>query len=155
MTLAHRKRPRIGDVIEVATPKGLAYAQFTHKHDAPPRYGPLIRVLPGSYEKRPDSFGELVLQKERFFVFFPLGAACARGLVRIVANKAIPEWARSFPILRSEAYEGPSWYLWDGRRKWRVFQLTAEERGYSPIAIWNDTLLIERIVDGWSPADEP
>ena len=50
MGSAIRKRPRIGDVVEISTPRGLAYAQFTHKHDAPPKFGALIRVAPGYYD---------------------------------------------------------------------------------------------------------
>jgi hypothetical protein len=47
MSSAVRKRPRIGDVVEISTPRGLAYAQFTHKHVTPPKFGALIRVAPG------------------------------------------------------------------------------------------------------------
>ena len=39
--------PRFGDVIEIATDKGLAYAQYTHEE--PRFYGSLIRVLPGVF----------------------------------------------------------------------------------------------------------
>ena len=53
MPLVNRKRPRIGDVFEIETPKGLAYAQFTYNYKEPPVYGVLIRVLPGLYESRP------------------------------------------------------------------------------------------------------
>jgi ribosomal protein L34E len=74
MGLVTRRRPRIGDVIEIETPKGLAYAQYTYKHDTPPRYGALLRVLPGLYEARPSDFSDLVQQDERFYVFFPLGS---------------------------------------------------------------------------------
>ena len=72
MTEAKRKRPQLGDVIEIKIPKGFAYAQYTHKHEKPPRYGALIRVLPGLFQSRPSEFTSLVRQPERFFVFFPL-----------------------------------------------------------------------------------
>ncbi|OFV80741.1 MAG: hypothetical protein A2Y78_15400 [Acidobacteria bacterium RBG_13_68_16] len=151
---SQRTRPRIGDVIEIGTPKGLAYAQYTHKHDEQPRYGALIRVLPGLYKTRPVSFNDLVKRKERFFVFFPLGAACKRGIVTIVANEVIPKSACPFPTFRSRATERPSWELWDGHRYWCVYKLTPEQRSLPILAVWNDTLLIDRIVQGWSPADE-
>lgn len=45
---------------------------------------------------------------------------------------------------------GP-WFLWDGSREWRVERLSEQElRAYPPLGVWNDTLLIERIVAGWS-----
>lgn len=150
-----RKRPQIGDVVELKTPAGLAYAQYTHRHDTPPRYGALIRVLPGTFAERPASFSNLVREKERFFVFFPLGAACGRGIATIVASEEIPAAARPFPVLRSRAYEGPSWWLWDGVREWRVFEQSAAVAALSIHQVVNDTMLADMIADGWSPAQVP
>ena len=101
MPLTNRVRPRIGDVIEIPTPKGMAYAQFTHKHDAPPRWGALLRVLPGLFPKRPSDFEELVSQRPVFTTFFPLGASCNRGIIHVVASELIPQHSASFPIFRS------------------------------------------------------
>lgn len=93
MSLVDRKRPRIGDVIEIETPGGLAYVQYTYNDKEPPVWGALIRILPGLYPSRPEGFSDLVQGGERFFVFFPLGAACYRGLVKVVAHEEIPEHA--------------------------------------------------------------
>ena len=84
-----RKRPQIGDLIEIETPRGYAYAQYIYKHREPPRMGSLIRVLPGFFRERPDDFSALVETEERFSVFFPLGAALNRGIFRIVANEPV------------------------------------------------------------------
>jgi hypothetical protein len=153
---SERKRPRIGDVIEIATPAGVAYAQYTHEHRDPPRYGSLLRILPGLYET-PPHVTALVQQEERFRVFFPLGAALNRGIFRIVANEDVPLSKQAFPLFRSRTVvkdvgAGP-WYMWDGTREWRARK---RERG-TPRAlheVWNDTLLIERIASGWSPPEE-
>ena len=51
-----RSRPKIGDVIEIATPKGFAYAQFTHDH---PMGGEVLRILPGLYASRPNDLASL------------------------------------------------------------------------------------------------
>jgi hypothetical protein len=150
-----RTRPRIVDVIEIETPRGFAYAQYTHEHREPPRYGSLLRVLPGLLAERPESFQQLVLQEERFLVFFPLGAATKRRIVRIVANESIPEAKRPFPIFRSrlvsDGLEGP-WYIWDGKKS----RLARRRDRWTPravLAVWNDTFLIERITEDWSPED--
>ena len=155
MPLTSRVRPRIGDIIEIPTPKGLAYAQFTHKHDTPPHYGALLRVLPGLFPQRPSDFADLVCQRPQFSTFFPLGAACNRGIVRVVASEAIPPHSASFPIFRGSHRDktgkraGP-WFLWDGQHEWRVQSLSDEQlRDYPPRGIRNDTLLIERILAGW------
>jgi hypothetical protein len=153
-----RTRPRIGDVIEIETPKGLAYAHYTHEHRGTPRHGSLLRVLPGLYETRPFDFAGLVDRDERFSVFFPLGAATNRNIVRIVANEAISETKRPFPIFRSRMVSrlgvaGP-WWIWDGNKE----RLARRRDRWTPRAIhavWNDTLLIERIASGWSPDDDP
>src|SRR5690348_2923190 len=108
---SERMRPQIGDVVEVETPRGLAYAQYTHEHRDPPRMGSLLRVLPGLYEKRPAAFDSLVEQEERFWVFFPLGAATRRQLVRIVGNEPLPVPKRPFPVFRARNGFGP-WWLW-------------------------------------------
>lgn len=156
MPLVDRVRPRIGDIVEISTPDGLAYAQFTHKHDAPPRWGALIRVLPGIFPERPSDFAALAQKPPVFMTFFPLGAACNRGIVRVVASEPVPASSKSFPTFRNSHRDrdgkrvGP-WFLWDGTREWRVDSLTAEElRRYPPLGIWNDTLLVESIMAGWT-----
>ena len=153
MGLVNRIRPRIGDVIEIPTTAGLAYAQYTHKHARPPRYGALLRVLPGLHQQRPAHFSSIVLQRERFLAFFPLGAACNRRIVRVVASEPIPEWARPFPVFRYGNADRNGqvrvWFLWDGENETRVGALTPEQMKL-PVhpGVWNDVLLIERIVQG-------
>jgi hypothetical protein len=150
-----RKRPKIGDVIEIPTPKGLAYAQYTHNNRL---YGYLIRVLPGFYEKRPTDFSELVRQKECYFVFFILGVAASQGLVKIVANEPIPSQSRKFPLFRTGAHdtEGrvPNWWLWDGKREWFIGELKPEHYQLPIAEIWTDVFLVDRITQGWKPEDD-
>jgi hypothetical protein len=156
MGIVKRKRPRIGDIIEIETPQGFAYAQFTHHHRDPPRYGALIRVLPGIYAERPPDFSELVKRPPLFMTFFPLGAACNRGITRVVASEIIPPHSLKFPIFRNSHRDKQGkrvapWFLWDGSCEWRVETLTdAQLREYPPLGVWNDTLLVERIVSGWT-----
>jgi ribosomal protein L34E len=151
---SERTRPQVGDVIEVETPGGLAYAQYTHEHRDPPRYGSLLRVLPGLYETRPAAFARLVEEEERFWVFFPVGAATRRQIVRIVANETVAEAKRPFPVFRARNAVGGPWWMWDGKREWRARPGdTWTPRALSEV--WNDTLLIKRIATGWVPADSP
>ena len=150
------KRVQLGDVIEIPTAKGFAYAQCSHKH---PRFGHLIRILPGFHQTRPASFGTFVKQKEQFVTFFPLGAAVHRGIFEIVTHEEIPEEAQAFPLFR-DGVENPKtgrvndWWLWDGQREWRVGDLTPEQRQLPIRAIWTDLLLIQRIEEGWTPSKE-
>ena len=147
---------KIGDIFEIRTPKGLAYMQYTLKDAA---MGHLIRILPGIFKDRPDSFKNIALSKELYFIFFPLAAAVNRKIVSFVANEEIPSWARKKPIMKREGgitREGKvlNWFINEGERQIIVDSLTEEQKKYSPEAIWNDTMLIERICKGWLPKDE-
>jgi hypothetical protein len=82
-----RRRARVGDLIEIRTPAGLAYAQYVGRDAA---LGPQLRVLPATFEGRP-SLSALASQKAVYYVHFPLGAAVSRGLVALVGNEPLPQ----------------------------------------------------------------
>lgn len=145
-----RKRARIGDVLEIATPAGLAYFQYTHQNAM---MGWLIRVLPGLFEKRPEDFAELARGRERYFIFFPVTTAANRGLVTIVAHEGIPSHAQPFPSFRAGTVG--NWWLWDGEREWRIGSVLAPDQRSLPVReAWNVKMLASRIASGWSPEDE-
>jgi hypothetical protein len=154
-----RKRIKFGDIVEIATPAGFAYAQYTHRHDRPPRFGALIRVLPGLFSERPKDFKELVNQKERFYVFFPVTIAVSRGIVQVVGHEEIPERCKPFPLFKA-GNRSPitgkveTWWLWDGERGWRIGNLKPEHYDLPMKEIVNDTMLVHLIVSGWSSRDE-
>ena len=147
-------RATIGDVIEIPTPKGLAYAQFTHND---PQWGQLLRVLPGFFEKRPSDLSELVKKDEVFVSFFPLQAALRKKIFGVVENHPVPEDAEDFPLFRATGWRDKSgkvldWWLWNGKRSWQIEgQLTPEQKKLPIQEVINDTLLIERIEQGWTP----
>lgn len=160
-----RKRPRIGDVIEIPTPKGLAYAHYTHMHDEPPKYGALLRILPGIHQSRPHDFQAMANERPVFSTFFPIGAACHRGIFTVVASEPVPPHTREFPVFRQKPWyrdaegtmhTGKYFFLWDGKREWRADSLSDQQlREFPPLAIPNDTLLVERIVNGWRHEHDP
>ena len=149
------KRAKIGDIVEILTSRGFAYVQYTH-HD--PTHGSLVRVLPGIFDKRPQSFDALARQRARFVAFVPLGKAISQKVFSVVARAPIPEDAQKFPLFRAGAVS-PSgrvktWWLWDGKKEWPVGDLSPEQETLPFRSIWNDTLLIERIESGWVPGNE-
>ena len=151
-----RTRPQIGDLVEVETLRGLAYAQYTFNHSTPPRYGELVRVLPGLFDARPSDLGPLVRGPQQFWTFFPLGPACAHRIVRIVANEEVPEHARGIPLMRAAGgitRDGRvlNWWLWDGEREWPVGELSEDQRGLSVHGVVDYTMLVSLILKGgWS-----
>lgn len=150
MPLATRSIPRIGDVIEIPTTKGLAYAQFTHKHSV---YGALLRIFSPLFPSRPDDLSSLVTQEPQFSTFFPVVAACKRGIVRVVASESISPALASFPTFRTgvanKQGQIDNWWLWDGVQETKIGTLMPSMVSYPIRGIINDTLLIERIVLGW------
>lgn len=149
------KKPRIGDVILIPTPEGVAYAHYTHQH---PRYGALLRVFPEVHAAPLESMDALAGRAPSFSVFFPLGAAVNRGIVSVAGSLPVPPERARFPLFRAAmpnlATGGvAAWWLWDGENEWPAGALTPEQRSLPIRELVNDTLLVERIVSGWRPED--
>jgi len=150
-------RVKIGDIVEITTNEGYAYAQYTHKHQL---YGALLRVFEGIYESRPSDLEEVVRHKVAFSCFFPLGTAVHRKIVSIVGNVPVPETLQQFPIFRSGTMDPSTrkvevWWLWDGEREWRTGKLTPEQRAFPIRGTWTYPFLIERIESHWTPETDP
>jgi hypothetical protein len=144
---------RIGDVIEIPTAKGLAYAQITHKM---PVYGHLIRVVEGIWRARPRALDEVVNTPTRFFTFFPVAAAVNQKIVSLAGNVSVPPQFADFPLMRKAGLEPPGggkvdWWLWDGKEDWKIGSLTTEQRRLSIASVLNDTMLIHMIESDWRP----
>jgi len=150
------KRPKIGDIIEIPTRHGFAYAQFTHKHRM---YGALLRVYNTIYQTKQslDVIQSAVNSREPdFSTFFPLGAAVNRSIVSVVGNAPIPEKQKPFPLFRDGVVDQKTrkvetWWLWDGENEWPIGELASEQKRIPIRGVWNDTLLVERIETGWTP----
>ena len=144
-------RIKLGDVFEINTPKGKAYLHYIYKDKTT---GDLIRVLPGLYSDRPANFDTLPGSKERYMVFFPLTAANKQKIVEHVGyyaadNYVKPRYMRTEHIVRGEFL---GWHIIDTEtwQRQQVKTLTSEQKKLCPWGIWNDTLLIENLVDDWS-----
>ncbi len=152
-----RKRPVLGDIIEVNTRNGFAYFQFINKE---PIYGSLIRILPGFYSLRPDSFEEIAKLETRFYTYFPLGAAINRRIFEIVANQKIPDKDVELPLMRAAGSRDKggkvvNWWLCRGNVDIKMIEnLSPEQKKLSIVALLNDTLLVERIENDWKPENE-
>jgi hypothetical protein len=154
------KRPKIGDIVEIKTGKGLAYALYTHRHSTPPKFGDLVRVFAGLHEHRPVPITTVTTDDILFTTFFPLGAAVNREIVEVVGHMEVPDALKAFPVFRTGTPDPKTkrvavWWLWDGSKEWRVGSLTHEQALYPLRGVWNDTLMIERIERGWRAENDP
>ena len=158
-----KRKARIGDIAEIATPAGLAYVQYSHDtHDM----GQLVRVLPGLYDIRPENFVELARQKELYFVFYTLDYALRAGETQIVSNQPAPEWAVPVPLMRHEGLRDVN----DGRVvNWRidlatasptiewirntppVYELSPELRRMSICMLVSHPAMVKDLAQGWTP----
>lgn len=146
-------RSKIGDIVEISTGRGFAYAHHTHRHAM---YGSLLRVFTGFDLERPDVL-QVASRPVQFSTFFPLNSAVTRKLVQIAGHAPVAPSLTSFPTFRTGVAnpltgEVGTWWLWDGENEWRVGALTPEQRRFPVRGVMNDTLLIERIEEEWNPA---
>lgn len=147
------RRAKRGDIFAVNTPRGWLSFQYVLKQA---ELGHLIRVLPGFFDDQEAVPDSVVEREELFFVFFPLQAALNRGLVHFAFSAQIPLWAQNLPKMRrpgviAENGKVENWIISDGQSEYVVRGLTEEHARLSPAEIWNDTILIERVCEGWVP----
>jgi len=146
------RRPKIGDIVEVPTKKGLAYAQYTHKNA---KMGPLLRVFDAQFPARPTHFASIATLPVQFSTFFPLGAAVHRGIFAVVAHENISAVNLAFPVFKNGVPDPgtnkvTNWWLWDGEKEWPVGKLTEEQKSFPDSQIVNDTMLVHLIETGWT-----
>lgn len=151
-------RAKIGDILEIHTPKGFAYAQVTHVHKEPPNYGHLLRIFDGTYQERPADLNMLINQSVQFQTFFPANAAINQNIVSVIGNAMVPSPWSDFPLFRVKGLVDPltnkakRWGMWDGDVHTMLDRpLTEAEKKLPILGVVNDTMLIERIINGWQP----
>ncbi|MBN9888279.1 hypothetical protein [Salipiger abyssi] len=107
-----------GDIVEIATDKGLAYVQVTHVH---PSYPPVVKFLKGPSATRPDNVTSLAEIREGKMAMVPLGGVLKKlGLSHSKAGEIeIPRAQRHFPTfrmpIRGKQGEIIYWWFWDGQ----------------------------------------
>ena len=148
------KRVKTGDVVEIHTARGLAYALYAIRHE---QMGGLLYILPGFFQRIPTDFSELVKQSPRFVVFLPIEVAVQRGIFKVVANIPVPNSMQKLPMFKQRGHidrQGRvyDWILREGERVRRVGrQLSPDYRRLPEYQIVNDTLLVERVEENWTP----
>jgi len=155
-----RTRPKLGDIVEIPVPgRGFSYAQYVNHHRNPPGLGALLRILPGLFKKRPADVFDLISRDELYYVFFPLGASCHRGYVRIVCNAPIPNHLKDkWPLFKGCNMDPDTgektWFLWDGNKSRMIGNLGRKYLNLSIDETVNLAELENRLRSGWLPRDE-
>lgn len=155
------KRPVCGDVYELPLPNGYGYIQYVGDYKkTTPYLGPLVRVLCVHYDRPTTNFDAFSDPDGTFVIFFPLGAAVRRGIVRPVCRIEVPPQFTVCPLFKARGASDNStgevklWWLWDGTDEWREAPLEMEHFDLPLRGIANDTQIIDWIETGWRPRDE-
>lgn len=142
----------LGDIFEIKTSKGNAYFQCVKLDKFK---GDLIKVFNKLYNGRPSSIETVTNVTDFYFVGFVLSAAYKKRLVEKVGNIPLPngfqlpQYMRDKHIVRGELL---GWHIVEANTLKRQFveKLSSEQKTYSPIGIYNDTLLREMLERGWN-----
>lgn len=151
-----RKRARPGDILELNTPRGLAYVHYTAKD---PEYGDAIRVLPGFFTTRPSDFTALATSPDAYFTFYPAALAVSQGLVEVVAHQPVPP-EQGLPTVyrragaRSREGRVLAWLICEGTKETLVRELSDEQRHLPIASIWNHEALVYSLTENWRPEQD-
>ncbi|HTD92563.1 MAG TPA: hypothetical protein VK644_02075, partial [Chitinophagaceae bacterium] len=142
---------KMGDIFEISTPKGNAYLHYVYSDKT---IGSLIRVLSGLYTGGSVDLCKIAASNERFMVFFPLSAAFRRKIVKYAGHCDIQDFVKPAYMREENNVRGVflGWYIIDTQTWHRqlVKELTPAHKQLSPWGCWNDTLLIEKLMEGWT-----
>lgn len=155
-----KKRPSqrsllLGDVIEIHSKKGYSYAQCTHRDKF---YGPLLRIIPGFHKRPLLDLGALEFAIESYYVFLFWNKDIDHKIVHKVGRTRVPNRCLEFPLFKAgnadpKTGKVSTWWLWDGKKEWRVGSLTKQQKELPLCETWNFLLLLERIEANWHPRD--
>jgi len=145
-------KAKIGDVLELGTPSGLAYLHYLGKHAT---YGAAIAVSKRTYVSRQPV--NAALFNSSYVTFYTLAPCLRLQLVTVVGNVQSPGLPKSYR--RPGAMEGRKVLTWviedsDGIDI-AVRKKLSERELLLPIAgIWNHEYLVIRVTQSWSPEHE-
>jgi len=128
------RRLQVGEIVEITTPQGRAYAHYVLRHKSKPAWGDLVRVLPGLYQTRPSNLVELTYEPSTLVRFFPVTRAAKDKVVQVVGFAEPTKGQEKMPTFRQLQLlcddRRPRWNLWDGAGDRIVDTLTAMQRKF-------------------------
>jgi hypothetical protein len=156
MDPAKRKRPRPGDLLELACTGGYIYVHYLGRHE---HFGDAIYVYPKVF---PDAVTDCssLAGLDGYITFYPARSAANQGLTRVVgacpfpAGAAIPTTYRRAGAMNREGNKVLAWVIVRDERETLSRKLTKAEKRLPIAAVWNHEYLIEQVEAGWRPEHE-
>lgn len=145
------RKIKIGDIFSIETSKGFSFFQYVYYEET---IGELIYIFPELHNQVPDLNG-LKNDLRGFFIHFPVRAALNRKLIRYVENSSLPEYLEIPLYFKTEVtdlngnvidFQIVDYKTW---RRYSKEELKIELERLSPWGVWNDTYLIEYILEKW------
>jgi hypothetical protein len=144
------RRTRPGDVLRLNTPKGIAHLQYIGRH---PEYGDAVLVSP-KLRGLPEVIGSQMFSGA-YVAFYPAVAAVAEGLIEVIGHLTPPSVPRRLRRPGARSSRGiDTWVIEDGVREATKSRLTQDDRRLPIAVIWNHEFLVQRLLQGWKPAQE-
>lgn len=143
----------LGDIFEIETSKGKGYFQCVHSDEL---RGELIKVFNHLFLNKPENIENILFDYDFYYLGFPLESAYRKKIVQKVGymslpkNFKIPKYMRSKYVVKGEFI---GWHIINTQTLKRklVSDLTEDQRQLSEYGIANDTFLINRLEEGWTP----
>ncbi len=129
---------------------GFAVGLLTHRVE---RTGDLVWIAEPIFDMEPSSKQVSLIDRWRWPVFFPLGAAIRRNIVTPIDVIPIPNQLRPFPIMRG-GNKKMGWVAFTQVGGVRQLLGPATDSSLPIAKVVNDTALKEMIVSGWKPEKE-
>jgi len=142
-------RVKPGLAVSIVTDRGFAVGLYTHKD---PKMGELIWIADGFWDEEPTVQDVQRVERWRWCVFFPLGAAVRRRLVSPIGTLPISKEFEDFPVMRAGSKQ-QGWFIVRGGEMENFGFERTDDRGLPPRILVNDTRLKEMLVSDWTPEE--
>jgi hypothetical protein len=128
--------------------RGFAVGLHTYRD---PQMGPLVWLADRFWDDEPTVDDASRIDRWKWCVFFPLGAALRRGLVTALGHIPVPPEIAGFPVMRAGS-SAQGWYVVRGPGRTWPLEATTDAR-LPPRIVVNDVRLKEMLVSNWTPED--
>lgn len=140
---------KLGDIFEIETKKGKGYIQYVQDQEAE---GSLVKVFNRLFPQTPENIKDILSVKDFYYIGFILKDAYQMKIVKLIGHASLPWFYCAPRYFRTKNIFGTGWNIVDSKTEKRkvIEQLTEKQKKLSPFGIINDTILIERLEEGWS-----
>lgn len=151
--ITKNKNAEIGSVYAIKTKIGYGLFQVVQKSE---EGIDVVRVLKSVIENIENFSPELLQETERYFIKFTVRAALNKKLIVYIGNYNVPSTVKApkkYRMLDFVPHRNiRNWYIVDAKTNEMklVSSINKKFLSLSCDAVWNDTLLIECIQDGWT-----